>query len=91
MDKSAVRDQHSWSTLSYLSGGIALLSTLFLDTDVYLSTSSAVLAIIFGVCAVKQFNLSREKRQWVAICSIAIGSFAVLANIINLVVYYLEI
>lgn len=91
MDKSVARNQRSWSTLSYLSGGATLLGALFLDTDIYLSTSFAVLAIIFGVRAVRQFDSSKEQGRWVAICGIAIGSLAIIANAINLVVYYLEV
>ena len=91
MHKSVAHDQHPWGSLSYLSGGAALLSALFLDTDIYVSTSFAVLAIILGVRVVRQFDSLKEQGRWLAICSIAIGSLAIIVNAINLIVYYLEI
>ena len=77
---------YPWSTLTWLSGGAAMLSAWFGDSDAYLGISFGVLAVIFGVRALRQFDSSKERGRWLAIISVVIGILATAAGAIDVFV-----
>ncbi len=86
MADEATTPNYPWGTLTWLSGGAAMLSALFGDSDAYLGISFGILAVVFGVRALRQFDSSKERGRWLAILSVAIGLLATAAGAIDIFV-----
>ena len=55
-----------------------------------LNNFTAILAIVFGIVALKEFDEKTMRGKWMAIAGITIGTVTIILSIIGLIIFYVK-